>query len=384
MSNSALLHESDVEVMKVETRMTCLHLLVIRGNLQLAPPFLVRLRAMPAADVHRYLSLTVLHPVEGQRPRNMSSFHLAALYGRTELIEPLCSMGVDVNSTNNKGDTAALLATRFNNVDTMRALLALGANVRIANDKGSSPLYWAVRYGYTDMTRLLIDEGKANVSHRRLLGLMEPIVLAAALGRTDILRQLLEAGANVHTRITRGLTALHHAAVEGHAECARLLLQHGANVNAVDSARNTPLLHAVRRRCIATVRVLVTSGADMECSNRHGDTMWDYAVVAKDYVFMRRLLTVYRRANGMMRRPLSFPISKTPLHVAASIGDIECLRLLMRLDANVQARDQYGNSVFHLVAVDNRAEMLSELLSIEDLSRTHNLNGDTPLHLACR
>ena len=89
------------------------------------------------------------------------------------------------------------------------------------NDKGSTPLYWSVRYGFNAMARLLIEEGGANVHQRRKLGLVCPIVMAAALDYTDILVTLIEFGADVNTRITDGVTALHYAAMENNPEAIR-------------------------------------------------------------------------------------------------------------------------------------------------------------------
>jgi len=85
-------------------------------------------------------------------------------------------------------------------VDTVRLLIRRGADLCLENDKGSTPLYWAVRYGFTELVRVLVDEGQANIAQRRKLGLVTPIVLASALGHADIVKVLLERGAEVGHR----------------------------------------------------------------------------------------------------------------------------------------------------------------------------------------
>ena len=58
-------------------------------------------------------------------------------------------------------------------------------------------------------------------------------MMAARTGKTDAMRVLLEAGANVNAKESwGGTTALMWAVSEGHAEAARLLIDAGADVNA--------------------------------------------------------------------------------------------------------------------------------------------------------
>jgi len=106
-----------------------------------------------------------------------------ALHGHRELVELFLEHGIDVNARNNKNDTPVLWAARGNHVDAVRLLIRRGADLQLENDKGSTPLYWAVRYGFADLVKVLLLEGHADVGQRRKLGLVTPIVLAAALQR---------------------------------------------------------------------------------------------------------------------------------------------------------------------------------------------------------
>lgn len=96
---------------------------------------------------------------------------------------------------------------------------------------------------------------------------------AAALGRTDRLRELIDAQPDrVHAWSTDGFAPLHLAAFFGHEAGARLLLERGADVHAV--ARNPlgvqPLHSAAAGSHAGIVRALLEAGADPNARQEQG------------------------------------------------------------------------------------------------------------------
>ena len=59
--------------------------------------------------------------------------------------------------------------------------------------------------------------------------------------KVDVVRQLIDHGADVAARDETGLTPLHLAAFSGSFEIVWLLIEHGADVTAQDGCRVTPL-----------------------------------------------------------------------------------------------------------------------------------------------
>ena len=70
------------------------------------------------------------------------------------------------------------------------------------------------------------------------------LMAAAEKGNTDVVKDLLDKGAQVDARTYRGYTPLRHAAFNGYTDTARLLLDRGAQVDAMDNDDNTPLHYA--------------------------------------------------------------------------------------------------------------------------------------------
>lgn len=75
--------------------------------------------------------------------------------------------------------------------------------------------------------------------------------------------------------------------------------------------------------------------------------------------------------------------TETPLHVAASLGSADCLRLLLSHQADV--RVQYGatrSTALHLAAEEGSAECVKLLLQAGAPWDARNSRGQTAMHLA--
>jgi ankyrin repeat protein len=86
--------------------------------------------------------------------------------------------------------------------------------------------------------------------------------LAVEGGQGDVVKLLLEKGANVNATNVDGGTPLMMAATYGHADIVKLLLPKVTNVNAVDVQKETALYKSVVEKHIDVVRLLLAAGAD--------------------------------------------------------------------------------------------------------------------------
>ena len=112
-----------------------------------------------------------------------------------------------------------------------------------------------------------------------------PVMTAARLGHTALIKLLLGEGVNVDRSLTyTGLSAIAIAVYNGHPEAVALLARAGANPNAViDFLHNTPL-HAAALYHSACIPALLDGGADrtarivafnhspLDVANAHGKT----------------------------------------------------------------------------------------------------------------
>ena len=84
---------------------------------------------------------------------------------------------------------------------------------------------------------------------------------AAKSGRTERIKGLLDAGADVNTKDPDGFTPLKWAVVRGHAATVQVLLDGGADLNMRDSRDQTPLMIATEEDLTRIITLLKQAGA---------------------------------------------------------------------------------------------------------------------------
>lgn len=103
---------------------------------------------------------------------------------------------------------------------------------------------------------------QANATAPRLSDQESAMMIAAAEGNTNKVKDLLDKGVNVDTRDPEGeATPLCHAAWFGHAETAQLLIKRGADVNAKKIDGASVLTLATERGHKDLVEMLKKAGA---------------------------------------------------------------------------------------------------------------------------
>jgi len=117
-------------------------------------------------------------------------------------------------------------------VARVASLLRRGAPVNGADNYGTTPLYKAAVQGETEIVRVLLEAGADPNLESRGEDEGTPLCAAACWGRTDIVRLLLQHGADpneVETKERGPMTALAWAQHGGYAEVAEFLLEAGAH-----------------------------------------------------------------------------------------------------------------------------------------------------------
>ena len=176
--------------------------------------------------------------------------------------------------------------------EVVRLLLGAGAETNLAAADGYTALMAASYEGHNEVVRLLLDAGAetnlaatdglqcldtsfSQKATMRLFGycwMPVPIRILAATdgytalmaasceGHNEVVRLLLDAGAETNLAATDGYNALILASRKGHNEVVRLLLDAGADKNLAATDGYTALMAASHNGHIEVVRVLLAAG----------------------------------------------------------------------------------------------------------------------------
>eukprot|EP00731_Ephydatia_muelleri_P038788 Em0910g1a len=120
----------------------------------------------------------------------------------------------------------------------------LGVMMGFVLQNGWIPLVSASQNGHLEIVKSLIEAG-ANVNHTAKDG-WTPLVIASHDGHLEIVKSLIEAGANVNHTIKNNVTAVYVASENGHHGVVLSLLGAGADVNIAESV--VELRRGVRSR----------------------------------------------------------------------------------------------------------------------------------------
>jgi len=279
-----------------------------------------------------------------------------------EAVRALLRQHVDVNAPQGGGASALHWAAYWDDGVTADLLIRAGANVNATTDLGVTPLA-LVSTGA--MAGKLLAAG-ANPNIVTSSG-ESPLMAAARAGRGDIVRALLEHGADANAKENvRGQTALMWAVSQRHPDVVHMLIEHGADVRArtrsnpqlvytgeasgagrsaadwtmatVDRGGSTPLMFAARQGDIESAKLLLAGGASPNETGPDGMSVLVLASYSGHPDFAAFLLN--KDAN-----PNAADVGYTALHTAVLRGDVELVKKLLASGANPNARITKGTAI---------------------------------------
>ena len=184
-----------------------------------------------------------------------SPLEMASTTGHVEVIQVLLACGIDVNSRDSKGHTALHAASRTGQFAAARVLLEHNADVNAGRWDNQTPLHFAWNEA---VTRVLI-ENHANTNSKDTAD-RTPLHRALQLGRAEaVALVLLENGADVNSRDSDESTPLHIASGNGYFNLVRVLIQRGADVHA-RSRGKTPVQLALAQGHRDVMQLLLEHG----------------------------------------------------------------------------------------------------------------------------
>ena len=248
---------------------------------------------------------------------------------------------------------------------------------------GFAPLHYAARQGSLAATVALLEKG-ADPNEVTLSEQSTPLVLAIANGHLDVAKVLVEHNADVNKANVMGVAPL-YATIDvawvphewspepviaqektNYLDLMKLILEHGANPNAridrsiwsrvlaenrvwIDVSGSSAFMRAAQADDVKAMQLLVAHGADPNLTNRTGTTPlmaaaglgWgaNYSATAPD-----RMAAVKYCISQGGKITAADQLGFTPLHGAAFVGDLPLIQFLVDNGAAVNVKSKAGDA----------------------------------------
>ena len=323
------------------------------------------------------------------RGRNgYTALHKAAFGAHHEIVKILIDHGADKELVNDAGQTALLKCVLQDDEDdcqeldkTAEALLFYGKQMEGFNL--TQTLRWAISHDKMRTATAILTNIKFRTEAVNAFfpGLgMTPLMLASMGGRTELVKILLNMGADARMRGADSVSALGLAISGDLHETVEALLDHG--LDATEEVIKDDLVGCIQRplayaTCVNTPKVaelLVKRGASLKVK-KGGRTMMMWAA-AKGYVdVVRALLDRGEDVHAVSSK------GETVLKKAAKSGNMELIKMLVedhRADVN-------RGSPLKSAVKDGRIDAIKYLLAKgAKINSQRPSNGDTALIIAVK
>lgn len=204
-----------------------------------------------------------------------SLYQQALKTGAIDAINTLESLGASADSDNNT--PAIVMAVASNNTATCRYLLQQGADANtivpadyLNDDDELDDEQVNEILGALGVKQDFLDDGIESLIFTDTESPGEDadcLMLAAIHGNTEIIKLLVEAGADATRSDSNKMTALMYAAANGHADAVSTLLAANADAKAAESRGNTALHYAAMAGSPNSCKLLINAGCQVDTKN---------------------------------------------------------------------------------------------------------------------
>ncbi len=330
----------------------------------------------------------------------------AAISGAAEPVRLMLAHGCDENHRNIHGRTPLHSAAAVGNTEGVRLLIQAGADPDCRDRRGLTPLIEAIANNRLETAMELVRSG-VDIHTCRSLQQETPLMLAASHVAVSLVQLLLDKGSDIESRDFIGCTPLMHAARHGTAETVQLLLDAGADRNARDNKGQSPLqwasslrpeiailllgkgpqpplvarealLKAATDGNVPMIQTLLRQKAPIQPVKEGGESALLRAVFQKSMKAFQLLLN-HPSADVNYREGRAL---RTPLLVAARLGDVHKARLLLESGALLSVMDADAMDAVHHAAMEAKKEILALFFRHGSSLSNSDVAGRSLIHLA--
>ncbi|KAF5874813.1 putative nb-arc and ankyrin domain protein [Botrytis fragariae] len=305
----------------------------------------------------------------------------ASLAGSLDIVKLLLKKGAKTDYRGYNNRTPLMNAAFYGRKNVVDLLLENDAEVNCVDFGNESPLMKAAATGHVNIMSLLLEKGAKFDCKEE--GFALALLSNSRYGRKEMVEFLLQSGVDASPRDMmpgyQGWTPLIHAASNGNENIVKLLLENGAEINAKSESGCTPLYEAASwgHGHEAVVAILLKQSASTEVENKDNNGLLLKAVkiaISEGKLSILKLLlekTPNINQKGAM--------GQTPLFWAISSLNEDMVKLLLDKGASIESRSDGGLSpLMHAILIGGHLRIVKTLLDRGADINAEDYEGSTP------
>ncbi|KAJ5106407.1 hypothetical protein N7456_003082 [Penicillium angulare] len=308
--------------------------------------------------------------------------------GHAKMVQLLLQHGAEIDHRDNMKLTVLDISCAACHANIVRVLLSVGANPNTSGFKSNTPLHWAIIHdpkddnGHKDQletVRLLLESDAKmaidDINDQR----QTPLLYAIRKGKTEIVKLLLQNGADVKKRTEAGVRPLLLAVDTNDATLVSLVLDRNPALEEVDSSGHSALWKAVQLKNMAIIKLLIENGADINFESKAGTLLED--VVQSGDMATLALLLQHGADPNIINISGEFALMEA---ISANKGHIVKLLLDSGADPNLLSKALLPETPLIRAVRDNNYSLVKLLLRKNAKVDLHPRGSDSALISACR
>ncbi|GAB68468.1 hypothetical protein PCYB_133420 [Plasmodium cynomolgi strain B] len=275
---------------------------------------------------------------------DLQPIHLATKEGNMELVKKMIKSGIHINSkTKIRKFTPLHLSASKGDLNSVKFLIEHDANINALSCDNETPLWCASMSNHLHICKYFLTHGALPNVTTQDKNYDSPLHAASMIGNLEIVKLLIEYGADVSCLDSNQLEPIHYAAFEGHKGIVKYLIW--KQIRKAVNTKMEEVIKAMQKYGVysKTVEQLYV----LKCKSFYKKRITSRILCCAITSGKEKMVDIILR-RGADPNYFDVRLQLCPIHAASITGNLKIFKNLVRRGANIYAKTGCGNSAIDL------------------------------------